>query len=214
MIGGPAPYGYMPIDISADPLVSAARGNAPLGSVVAFVRYDTGPAQFDVDWQMNISTTITTRYDMVLIINLSALPITGLRFNSQQLRQFTPLQRTAFGGSNLPTTTNTLQPGDVYAILIPETSTGFNADATSLVPGNNIPFTIASGQVRYLTLPCPADFNSDGFQNPDDLADFITCFFLEVQFPGSCPDSDFNDDGFSNPDDIADFITAFFTTPC
>jgi hypothetical protein len=30
---------------------------------------------------------------------------------------------------------------------------------------------------------CPAaDFNQDGFVNPDDLADFITTFFLAVQF--------------------------------
>jgi hypothetical protein len=57
---------------------------------------------------------------------------------------------------------------------------------------------------------CPADFNGDGFVNPDDLSDFITCFFLEVQFPGTCPDADFNDDAFVNPDDLSDFITTFF----
>jgi hypothetical protein len=32
---------------------------------------------------------------------------------------------------------------------------------------------------------CPADFNNDGFVNPDDLTDFITGFFLTVQF--GCP---------------------------
>jgi hypothetical protein len=58
--------------------------------------------------------------------------------------------------------------------------------------------------------PCPADFNGDGFVNPDDLSDFITCFFLQVQFPGTCPDAEFNEDGFVNPDDLSDFITAFF----
>jgi hypothetical protein len=57
---------------------------------------------------------------------------------------------------------------------------------------------------------CPVDFNEDGFINPDDLSDFITCFFLDVQFPGTCAGSDFNDDGFVNPDDLSDFITAFF----
>jgi hypothetical protein len=61
---------------------------------------------------------------------------------------------------------------------------------------------------------CPADFNADGFVNPDDLSDFITCFFLEVQFPGTCPDADFNADAFTNPDDLSDFITAFFTSAC
>jgi hypothetical protein len=60
---------------------------------------------------------------------------------------------------------------------------------------------------------CPGDFDLDGFVNPDDLADFINCFFLDVQAPGSCPNADFNHDGFRNPDDLADFITGFFT-PC
>jgi hypothetical protein len=58
--------------------------------------------------------------------------------------------------------------------------------------------------------PCAADFNADGFVNPDDLSDYITCFFLDVQFPASCPAADFNADGFRNPDDLTDFITAFF----
>jgi hypothetical protein len=57
---------------------------------------------------------------------------------------------------------------------------------------------------------CRADFNCDTFLNPDDLADFITCFFLDVQFPGGCPAADYNGDAFRDPDDLADFITAFF----
>jgi hypothetical protein len=61
---------------------------------------------------------------------------------------------------------------------------------------------------------CPADFNDDGFVNPDDLADYITCFFLQVQFPGTCPPADFNQDLFVNPDDLADYITTFFNLPC
>jgi subtilisin-like proprotein convertase family protein len=60
------------------------------------------------------------------------------------------------------------------------------------------------------TPSCPADFNGDGFINPDDLTDMITCFFLNVQFPGTCPEADFNADGFVNPDDLTDFITIFF----
>jgi hypothetical protein len=61
--------------------------------------------------------------------------------------------------------------------------------------------------------PCRADFNGDGFVNPDDLSDFITCFFLHLQFPGTCPQADFNTDGFVTPDDLSGFIPAFFT-PC
>src|SRR5262249_7266009 len=58
--------------------------------------------------------------------------------------------------------------------------------------------------------PCSADFHNDGAINPDDLSDFITCFFLQVQFPGDCSHADFNSDGFVNPDDLSDFITTFF----
>jgi hypothetical protein len=63
-------------------------------------------------------------------------------------------------------------------------------------------------------VPCLADFNGDSVVNPDDLAEFITCFFLDVQFPGFCADADFNGDGFRDPDDLAEFITTFFTSNC
>jgi hypothetical protein len=57
---------------------------------------------------------------------------------------------------------------------------------------------------------CIADFNGDGLLNPDDLSEFITCFFLQLQFPGFCPAGDFNQDGLLNPDDLSEFITTFF----
>jgi hypothetical protein len=75
-------------------------------------------------------------------------------------------------------------------------------------PGTlDFPF-ILRGEI--VDAPCTADFNSDGFLNPDDLSDLITCFFLDVQFPGTCPGADFNGDLFVNPDDLSDYITAFF----
>jgi hypothetical protein len=58
--------------------------------------------------------------------------------------------------------------------------------------------------------PCAGDFNGDGLLNPDDLSEFITCFFLQLQFPGFCPSGDFNQDGLLNPDDLSEFITIFF----
>jgi len=53
---------------------------------------------------------------------------------------------------------------------------------------------------------CAADFNADGVINPDDLADFIGCYFGQP----TCPQADFNADGEVNPDDLADFIGAYF----
>jgi hypothetical protein len=62
--------------------------------------------------------------------------------------------------------------------------------------------------------PCPGDFNQDGVRNPDDLSEFITCFFLNLQFPGFCGSADFNLDSLLNPDDLSEFITVFFLFPC
>jgi hypothetical protein len=75
--------------------------------------------------------------------------------------------------------------------------------------------TTISGERRAFVawLFCDADLNRDNTVNPDDLSDFITCFFLEVQLPGTCAQADFNTDGFTSPDDRSDYITAFFT-PC
>ncbi len=53
---------------------------------------------------------------------------------------------------------------------------------------------------------CNVDFNGDGNIDPDDLSDYITCFF-EVP---PCSAADFNGDGNADPDDLSDFITGFF----
>ena len=57
---------------------------------------------------------------------------------------------------------------------------------------------------------CRPDFDGDGTITPDDMSDFVSCFFAESADPGSCPAADFNGDGFTDPDDLADFVAAFF----
>jgi hypothetical protein len=57
---------------------------------------------------------------------------------------------------------------------------------------------------------CRPDFNGDGNLDPDDMSDFIACYFAETADPGSCPAADFNGDGFADPDDLSDYIAAFF----
>ncbi|MGD9689440.1 MAG: hypothetical protein AB7K52_07465 [Phycisphaerales bacterium] len=56
--------------------------------------------------------------------------------------------------------------------------------------------------------PCPADFNGDGNVDPDDLGDFINCYFSVPP----CDGADFNGDGNIDPDDLGDFINVYFTT--
>ncbi|MBL8758793.1 MAG: hypothetical protein JNK35_10225 [Phycisphaerae bacterium] len=54
--------------------------------------------------------------------------------------------------------------------------------------------------------PCPADFDQSGTIDPDDLSDFIACYF---SIP-PCPAADFDASGTTDPDDLADFIAAYF----
>jgi hypothetical protein len=53
-----------------------------------------------------------------------------------------------------------------------------------------------------------ADFNGDGTIDPDDLSDYIACYF---QAP-PCPQAEFSGDGVTDPDDLSDFIAAYFAT--
>ncbi len=56
---------------------------------------------------------------------------------------------------------------------------------------------------------CPADFNGDGTADPDDLADYIACYFTPP-----CGQADFNGDGNTDPDDLSDYIAAYFGGGC
>jgi len=53
---------------------------------------------------------------------------------------------------------------------------------------------------------CAADYNGDGNLDPDDLADYIACFFEAPP----CAQADFDGSGNVDPDDLADYIAAFF----
>ncbi len=84
----------------------------------------------------------------------------------------------------------------------------FNNDVGS-TPDNPIGGTIfwddlSYGQVQAPT--CRADFNGDTFVDPDDLSDYIACYFAIPP----CNRADFNGDGNADPDDLSDFIALFF----
>ncbi|MBL8757979.1 MAG: hypothetical protein JNK35_06070 [Phycisphaerae bacterium] len=53
---------------------------------------------------------------------------------------------------------------------------------------------------------CVADYNFDGNLDPDDLSDYISCFFSAPP----CPETDLNADGNIDPDDLADYIALYF----
>jgi hypothetical protein len=53
---------------------------------------------------------------------------------------------------------------------------------------------------------CDVDFNQDGNLDPDDLSDYIACYF---SLP-PCSGADFNSDTNIDPDDLSDYIAAYF----
>ncbi|MGD9688158.1 MAG: hypothetical protein AB7K52_05725 [Phycisphaerales bacterium] len=57
---------------------------------------------------------------------------------------------------------------------------------------------------------CALDVNGDGAVTPDDLGDYINCYFTAPP----CPGADVNADGVTDADDLGDFINAFFGPGC
>ncbi len=53
------------------------------------------------------------------------------------------------------------------------------------------------------------DVNRDGFMDPDDLSDYIACYFASPP----CGFADYNCDYTVDPDDLSDYIAAYFL-PC
>ncbi len=54
--------------------------------------------------------------------------------------------------------------------------------------------------------PCPGDFDASGTLDPDDLSDYIACYFDAP----ACAAADFNADTNADPDDLSDYIAAYF----
>jgi hypothetical protein len=78
-----------------------------------------------------------------------------------------------------------------------------NVPGTAEAPGIEVDFD----NVRLeATGGCGADVDGNGVVNPDDLADFIACYFSVPP----CGVADFDLNGVVNPDDLADFIAVYF----
>ncbi len=69
---------------------------------------------------------------------------------------------------------------------------------------------VAYGIARFGPCPdeigCRADLNADGNLDPDDLADYIACYFAVPP----CPQGDYNFSDTTDPDDLSDYIAAYF----
>ncbi len=95
-----------------------------------------------------------------------------------------------------------------HLVVMDTTTPGVKSGTLTIAsndPDQPVQVVALSGEVLVVTL-CAADFNQDGVVDPDDLSDFVACFFT---LP--CSGADFNGDGAADPDDLSDFIGAFFT---
>ncbi len=73
--------------------------------------------------------------------------------------------------------------------------------------GENIGWINLDDNTVFVGVLDRADFNGDGFVDPDDLSDYISIFFT---LPAES-NADFNGDGFVDPDDLSDYIAEFFS---
>ncbi len=87
----------------------------------------------------------------------------------------------------------------------PATGVATSVGATLGLFGSSFGMAIANPRP-----PCPQDFNNDGSIDPDDLGDFINCYFSIPPCPGATSTAT----AASTPDDLGDFINTYFGPPC
>jgi hypothetical protein len=181
--------------------LTPARG---IGTIHTEVRGDPGSQRFIISWE-NVG-----QYN-------AANPTVD--FNSFQIVLFEDGRieyRYGSINSDFSTINNDTSATNGGATVGFEDQTGSGASSQyamgsqPVVADSNLALTAIDNNPCEDAPPCAADFNGDGILNPDDLSEFITCFFLQLQFPGFCPQGDFNQDGLLNPDDLSEFITTFF----
>ncbi len=137
-----------------------------------------------------------------------------------QLSFGNPGPRPGVGSCNATGTNgDTLPIGTYYlAVALSDSLSDAEFGTTGWQARTNSQSSVALAVTLRTPSGCRADFNGDSNVDPDDLSDFITCFFTNAAFPGACPEADFNMDGSADPDDLSDFITLFFTVtgggPC
>jgi len=112
-----------------------------------------------------------------------------------------PIQSMLTGEYQRFSFTETAPPGTARAAIVMAVQSFLNngAAADTSVAWDDAFFGAAAPS-------CVPDYNGDGALDPDDLADYIACYFTAPP----CSRADVNDDGNADPDDLSDFIAAYF----
>ncbi|MGQ0626786.1 MAG: hypothetical protein ACT4PL_01645 [Phycisphaerales bacterium] len=116
------------------------------------------------------------------------------------------------GATQIACNDNANVTGCTFQSTISNLALARNQAVVIRVAGNSLPLVVTgilNATFVATGAPCNLDFNGDGFiGTPDDLDDFITAFFSDIDGErGRC---DFNEDGIVEPGDLDGFITAYF----
>ncbi len=92
-------------------------------------------------------------------------------------------------------------PGQYHGSVVVDRNTPLDeSGAPVFAPVWTYMFNAALGRAG-----CETDFSGDGVVDPDDLSDYIACYFDQ------CAGADFDGSGAIDPDDLSDYIGAYFT---
>ncbi|MGQ0628817.1 MAG: EF-hand domain-containing protein, partial [Phycisphaerales bacterium] len=198
------PAALVPVSMPAVTLADGTVTNPAQANVVTLTVDGAGDyvAAFDSPHAQGTVRTIA-RIDADSLAAVAAVPaLTGPAAVQPVTMQSVPQTASAVG-----------QGGEVYfgtllSARLVRVRTAGTASADALItfgfPG--ILDMVHTAAEPLTVAPCPTDFNRDGLVSPDDLDEFITCFF---EIP-RCPGLDFDGNGIISPDDLDDFMTAYF----
>jgi hypothetical protein len=110
VVGGASAYGLLDIPIHADPALAAYIDGAPGGATAMLALHASGVAGFDNTYP---------GYQMVTLTNFGDDPLFNPTLLGQPLVTYGWVDEPSFGGSGTPTVLTQLDPGWVYAALIP-----------------------------------------------------------------------------------------------
>ena len=142
MIGGANAYGLLPSNLLlTDPTLKALVDNAPSGATAFLdvVTTDLGPLGFRNE---------IANYRMMLFANFGSTPLIAPTLNGVALHTYGFANDGAFGGNNDWATLSSLDPGQIFATLVPITGNpinyGFNdgqANYSAILDGNIVGVT-------------------------------------------------------------------------
>jgi hypothetical protein len=203
--GGAAPFGMLS-NAATDPALAAAIAAAPAGTGAIVMRYDGGPAQLDLKYNLSFAIGAADDYDMYLVYNATG-GAASVVLNGVPIARYPYSQRPEFGGdgTRLP---SALASSSAFVTLGPESfSESLNIDFRGVSTSVSLPTPPVDGaSVAYIAAPCAGDLDGDGMVGGSDLGILLGAWGSVVA-PGS--GADLNGDGVVDALDLAVLLARF-----